>query len=334
MKTADRPAGSSARPESGGAIATAPILVVVGPTAVGKSSFALKACARFGGELVSVDSVQVYRGLDRGTSKPGDDELRMAPHHGIDLAGPERDFSLGEFVRTAERAIREIRARGRIPVLVGGTGLYLRGLLKGIIEAPGRDEVLRARIRAIGARRRAPFLHRMLERVDPDAARRLGPNDRQRVGRALEVFFAARRSISEMIRKSPFGTDRYRAVKIGLGMKRETLYRRIDDRVVRFFASGLVAEVRGLLAAGCPESANAFKALGYKETLRHLRGEITLEEAIALTQRNTRRYAKRQLTWFRKEEGVAWFDIDPSREDPFEEPLAYAGRVFGGRESD
>ena len=334
MKTADRLAGSPAREESAGGIATAPILVVIGPTAVGKSAFALMACARFGGELVSVDSVQVYRGLDRGTSKPGDDELRGAPHHGIDLAGPERDFSLGEFVRTAERAIREIRARGRLPVLVGGTGLYLRGLLKGIIEAPGRDEVLRARLRAIGARRGAPFLHRMLERVDPDAARRLGPNDRQRVGRALEVFFAARRGISEMIRESPFGTDHYRAVKIGLGMKREILYRRIDDRVLRFFASGLVAEVRDLLAAGCPESANAFKALGYKETLRHLRGEITVEEAIALTQRNTRRYAKRQLTWFRKEEGVAWFDIDPSREDPFGEPLAHADLALGRRESD
>ena len=219
-------------------------------------------------------------------------------------------------------------------MLVGGTGLYLRGLLKGIVEAPGRDEVLRERFRAIRARRGAPFLRRMLERVDPEAARRLGPNDRQRGDRALEVFFTARRGISDLIRESPFGPDRYRSVKIGLGMEREILYRRIDDRVVRFFASGLVEEVRELLAAGCPESANAFKALGYKETLRHLRGEITLEDAIALTQRNTRRYAKRQWTWFRKEGGVAWFDVDPSRDDPFKEPLAYAGLKLAHREND
>jgi tRNA dimethylallyltransferase len=312
-----------------GAPGPAPLLVVLGPTAAGKSEFALLACERFGGEVLSVDSMQVYRGLDRGTSKPAREALRRAPHHGIDLADPGQDFSLGDFVREGERTIAAIRGRGRLPILVGGTGLYLRGLLKGIAEAPRRSEAFRGRLRAIEGRRGAPFLHRMLRRVDPAAARRLGPRDRQRVVRALEVFFAARRGLSSLIGESPFGADRYPAIKIGLEMPRAALYRRIDERVVAFFESGLVEEVRGLLRSGCPPSANAWKALGYRESLRHLHGELALEEAIALTQRNTRRYAKRQWTWFRKEEGVVWFDVDPSREDRFGEPLAHVARALG-----
>jgi len=305
-----------------------PLLVVVGPTAVGKSECAVLACERFGGEIISVDSMQVYRGLDRGTAKPGTGMRRRVPHHGIDLADPGEDFSLGDFVRHAEKAIVSIRMRRRVPVLVGGTGLYLRGLLKGIVEAPRRDESLRARLRALGERRGMVFLHRLLGRVDRDAAARLGPGDRQRLVRALEVFFAARRGLSDLIRDSPFGRDRFASVKIGLNMDREALYRIIDARVERFFAQGLVEEVRRLLKAGCPESANAFRALGYRETLRHLRGEASLEETIVLTQRNTRRYAKRQWTWFRKEEGVTWFEIDPADPDRFGRPLAHAARAL------
>ena len=304
------------------------LLVIVGPTAVGKSELALSACERFDGEVVSVDSMQVYRGFDGGTSKPDAGARGRVPHHAIDLAGPDEDFSMGAFVRAAEEAITGIVARRRLPVLVGGTGLYLRGLLKGIVEAPRRDEALRRRLREIAGRRGAGFLHRMLQRVDPDAAGRLGARDRQRVIRALEVFLAARRGLFTLIRESPFGPDRYRTVKIGLQMERTALYRLIDARVRRFFADGLVEEVRGLLAAGCAPAANAWKALGYREALRHLRGEIGLEEAIALTQRNTRRYAKRQWTWFRKEEGVTWFDVDPARTERFREPLAFAARAL------
>lgn len=270
--------------------------------------------------------MQIYRGLDRGTSKPGPEARSRVPHHGIDLADPGQDFSLGDFVRAAERAIEEIRGRGRLPVLVGGTGLYLRGLLKGIVEAPRRDETMRARLLSIAGRGGAGHLHRLLARVDPFSAARLRPADRQRVARALEVYFTRRRRLSDLIRESPFGPDRYPAVKVGLGMRREDLYRRIDERVGRIFEAGLVEELRGLLAAGCRESSNAFKALGYRETLRHLRGEIGLAEAIELTRRNTRRYAKRQWTWFRKEEGVTWFVINPDGEDRFVEPLDHAAR--------
>jgi len=307
----------------------APLLVVVGPTAVGKSELALLACGRFDGEIVSVDSMQVYRGLDRGTAKPGPGQLRRAPHHGIDLGEPGQDFSLGDFVRHAETAIATIRGRGRLPVLVGGTGLYLRGLLKGIVDLPRRDETLRSRLRAISDRRGPEALHRLLARVDPAGAMRLPPRDRQRLVRALEVYYAARRGLGDLIGEAPFGPDRYATVKIGLSMTREALYRIIDARVEGFFAAGLLDEVRGLLAAGCPGAANAFKALGYRESLRHLQGELSLAEAIELTKRNTRRYAKRQWTWFRREEGVAWFDLDPSDPDRLEKPLAHAARALG-----
>jgi len=306
-----------------------PLLVVLGPTATGKSEFALLACKRFGGEVVSVDSMQVYRGLDRGTAKPGLEARRRTPHHGIDLADPGQDFSLGDFVRSARGAIASIQERGRLPVLVGGTGLYLRGLLKGIVEAPRRDAGLRARLVALAERHGAARLHRVLARVDPGAATRVRAGDRQRIVRALEVYFATRRGLSDRIRESPFGPDLYASVKIGLGMDRDALCKVIDARVARFFAEGLVEEAVRLRAAGCPDTANAFKALGYRETLRHLRGELSLEEAIALTRRNTRRYAKRQWTWFRKEEGVAWFAIDPSDPDRFSAPLGHAARALG-----
>ena len=308
---------------------SAPILVVVGPTAVGKSDLALRACERFNGEILSVDSMQVYRGLDRGTAKPDSRTRRRVPHHGIDLAQPGEDFSLGDFVRHAEGAIASIRGRGRLPVLVGGTGLYLRGLLKGIVDLPRRDEPLRARLRALADRRGPAALHRLLSRVDPVGASKVRPADRQRLVRALEVCFTARRGLGDLIGAMPFGPDRFATVKIGLTVERGTLYRIIDARVRRFFTEGLVDEVRGLLAAGHPEGANAFKAIGYQETLRHLRGESTLEEAIAMTQRNTRRYAKRQWTWFRREEGVTWFSIDPDDPDRFERPLAHAARALG-----
>jgi tRNA dimethylallyltransferase len=305
-------------------------VVIVGPTAVGKSDLALRLCEERGGEIVSVDSMQVYRGLDAGTSKPDAATRRRVPHHGIDLAEPGRDFSVGDFVRETEAVVEAIRARGRLAVLVGGTGLYLRGLLKGLADAPRRQAGLRARLARVEARRGGPFLHAMLRRVDPPAAARLGPNDRQRIVRALEVFFAEKRRLSDLVRRAPFGPDRWPAVRIGLTMERGLLYRRIDARVERFFAAGLVDEVRRLLAAGAPPEANAFKALGYREAILHLQGRMTLPAAIAATQQATRRYAKRQWTWFRREEGVTWFEARP--DDGFAAPLAHAARALeGGR---
>jgi tRNA dimethylallyltransferase len=300
------------------------MLVVVGPTAVGKSEFALLACERFCGEVVSVDSMQVYRGLDAATSKPGAADRLRAPHHGIDLVDPGEDFSMGDFVRAAEKAIADIGARRRLPVLVGGTGLYLRALLRGMAEAPRRAPALRERLRARAAERGVPWLHRMLARLDPETAARLPQRDAQRLVRALEVRFLAGRPLSALLRERPFGGERYDAVRIGLTMDRRRLHARIDARVDAFFANGLVDEVKRHLASGRSPEANAFKALGYREVLAYLRGDGPLEEAVALTKRNTRRYAKRQGTWFRAEPDVTWFTIDPDRPDPYGEALRHA----------
>jgi tRNA dimethylallyltransferase len=234
-------------------------------------------------------------------------------------------------VRYAERTIDAIRERGRLPVLVGGTGLYLRGLLRGIVDAPRRDEAIRARLAESARRHGDAYLHRILQRVDAEAARRLGARDRQRVVRALEVFFSTRRGLSEWIHESPFGTERYDAIKIGLDMDRDQLYRRIDARVDPVFAAGLIEEVRGLIQGGCPPAANALKALGYRECLAYLAGERPKEKAIELTRRNTRRYAKRQLTWFRAEPGVSWFHLNPDGDDRFRAPLEHAERQLEAR---
>lgn len=304
---------------------------MVGPTAVGKSAFALEACERHAGEIVSVDSMQVYRGLDRATSKPTPAERARAPHHGVDLGEPGDDFSMGDFVRAAERAIAGIAARRRLPVLVGGTGLYLRALLRGMAAAPRRDPALRRRLLDRAERRGVGSLHRLLTRLDPATAARLGARDRQRLVRALEVRLATGRPLSAVLGDEPFGADRYDAIKIGLTMERPALNARIDARVDRFFDAGLVEEVQALLGAGRPPSANAFKALGYRETAAHLRGETDLETAKALTRRNTRRYAKRQMTWFRRETGVAWFPVDPASADRFAAPHAHAAAALAAR---
>lgn len=300
------------------------LVLVVGPTAVGKSDFALRLAGRIQGDLVSADSMQVYRGLDAATAKPDTAARARVPHHLLDLVDPGTDFSMGDFVRHAESAIAGILARGRAPIVVGGTGLYVRALLRGMAEAPQRTPRLRARLQALASRRGLPFLHRMLRRVDPDTAARLPARDRQRILRALEVRFAAGRPLSAVLREQPFGAERYDAIKIGLTMERDRLEARIAARVDAFFARGLVDEVRGLLRAGCPVGANAWKAIGYREARAFVEGDLTLAEARRLTAQETRRYAKRQRTWFRKESGIAWFTLDPDRPDRFQAPLGHA----------
>ena len=303
---------------------TLPILLVVGPTAVGKSDFALLLAGLVGGEIVSADSMQVYRGLDAATAKPDPETRARVPHHLLDLVEPGVDFSMGDFVRRADEAIRAIAARGSAPIVVGGTGLYVRALLRGMADAPRRLPRLRSRLHALAGRHGPAWMHRMLRRVDAETAARLPERDRQRILRALEVRFAAGRPLSAMLREQPFGEKRYDAITIGLTMERERLDARIEARVESFFARGLIEEVRGLLRAGCPPEANAWKAIGYREARAVVEGTATLEEARRLTVRETRRYAKRQRTWFRKESGIAWFAVDPTGPDRFAAPLAHA----------
>ena len=289
----------------------APVLIIVlGPTAVGKSRVAVDLALRFGGEVVSGDSIQVYRGFDIGTDKPTVEARRGVPHHLIDIVGPEVQFTAADFVREALSAARGIAARGRLPIVAGGTGLYIKALCDGLFPGPGRDPALRAALEAEAREKGLETLFRRLEAVDPEYAHKIRGRDRIRIIRALEVHAATGRPISEHFRATESPVKGRTVVRLGLRLEKDELYRRIDARVDRMFERGLLEEVRGLLARGIPETAPPFRALGYSHVLRHLKGEIGLLEAAALTKTDTRHYAKRQMTWFRKMAGIVWFSPD------------------------
>jgi tRNA dimethylallyltransferase len=295
------------------------LIVVVGPTAIGKSTLACRLALRFGGEIVGCDSAQIYRSFDVATAKPPRDVRERIPHHLIDVADPSRDFSAGDYARLAEAAVRRIRARGARPIVAGGTGLYLRAFLRGLAEMPRRNERLRARLMSLAERKDENYLHRILKEHDPDTGARLSPRDRQRIVRALEVIFETGRPFSRIVEAAPFGEERHPTVKVGLRMPWSLLMRRIEARVDEFFAAGLVDEVRDILDAGVPPSSNAFKALGYREVIELLAGRLDLPSTVALVKANTRRYARRQLTWFRREPGVVWFDLGEEPGQSFEQ---------------
>lgn len=261
--------------------------------------------------MVGCDALQVYRGLDAATAKPSAKDRERVPHWLLDIADPRRDYSLAEYVRDADAAIAAILARGSVPVVVGGAGMYLRGLLKGIVAAPARDEALRARLNAQIARFGARRVHRLLATLDPATAQRVPPEDGQRIVRALELALVSGETWSATLARSGTwsgGQERYRALKFGLDLDREALASRLAARVGTFFDADLPGEVERLLALGVPESANAFKGIGYREILRARsegRDPAGMREAIVVA---TRQYAKRQRTWFRKEPGVVWLD--------------------------
>jgi len=289
----------------------APVLVIVlGPTAVGKSRVAVDLSLRFGGEVVSGDSIQVYRGFDIGTDKPTAEARRGVPHHLIDIVGPEVQFTAADFVREALAAARGIAARGGLPVVAGGTGLYIKALCDGLFPGPGRDPALRAALEAEAREKGLETLFRRLEAVDPEYAHKIRGRDRIRIIRALEVHAATGRPISEHFRATESPVKGRTVVRLGLRLEKDELYRRIDARVDRMFERGLIEEVRGLLARGVPETAPPFRALGYSHVLRYLKGGIGRDEAAALTKTDTRHYAKRQMTWFRKMAGIVWFSPD------------------------
>ncbi len=308
---------------SGQARPNATALVVLGPTGTGKSRVALEVARLLRGEIVGCDAYQVYRGLDVATGKPPAEFRRALPHHLVDHVDPRTDFSMADYVRAAEQAITAIAGRGRVPLVVGGNGLYLRGLLRGVIEAPPRDPQLRARLHRIIEKGGAPRLWTWLGRRDPDTARRLRPGDMQRLVRAIELACGDGANWSERLQQAgtwSSGQERYRTLKIGLDMARELHHERIDTRVDGFFAAGLVAEVEELLRRGVPREANAFKAIGYREVLRALQVGTDPESVRDEVRRNTRRYAKRQRTWFRAEPGTVWLDAA-------DEPSAIGRRV-------
>lgn len=273
-------------------------LAVVGPTASGKSDLAVCLAERMGGEIFNYDSLQIYRGLDIGTAKA---VPTTVPSHLFDMLDPTESFSAGEYARRARDVLAQIRG---LPVFVGGTGFYLRALLEGLFPGPQRNEELRQRLE----RRSSDRLHRLLHRVDAAAAARIHVNDKAKLIRALEVCLQARRPMSELWSEGRPRLEGYQVFKIGLNPPRDALYERINTRVERMFDGGLLDEVRGLLDRGVPEGAKPFESVGYAEAVAVVRGRMTREQAIESTQTRTRHYAKRQITWFRRETDVRWLD--------------------------
>lgn len=298
-----------------------PLPVIIGPTGSGKSDLSLIIARAIGGEIVNCDSLQVYRGFDVGTAKVPVAERHGVPHHLIDIVEPGDLFTAGDYARVAEAAVRDIFGRGRIAVLVGGTGFYLRGLLEGLSPGPARDDTLRARLLKRELKRPGSN-HRILARLDPASANRIHPNDKNKTMRALEVRLLEGAPITSMFERARIPLSGFLPVKIGLDPPRELLYARLNERAGKMFQQGLVAEVRGLLSSGVPPSAKPFESLGYKQALQMLQGRITAEQALESTQQETRRYAKRQRTWFRKEQGVSW--IEGFGDDPLVQMEALA----------
>jgi tRNA dimethylallyltransferase len=284
-----------------------PLVAIVGPTASGKSALGVTLAERFGGEVVACDSTQLYRGFDIGTAKPSLSERRGMPHHLIDVLGAGDNATAGGYRQLALQVLESLRQRGRLPVFTVGTGLYLRALLEGLADVPQRSKELRERLRASVEEHPPGYLHRGLKRLDPEAAQKIAPADEQKLIRAVEVCLLARKPISEVHRKGRAPLEGWRILKIGLIPPREKLNERIHARADAMLHHGWMREVQALLEGGLDEVSKPFDFIGYRELRAVMRGEMTQEEARRAIQQATRRYAKRQLTWFRKEPGVRWF---------------------------
>jgi len=284
-----------------------PLVAIVGPTASGKSALGVKLAERLGGEVVACDSTQLYSGFDIGTAKPARSERRGIPHHLIDVLGPKDEATAGGYRQLALRILGDLRERKRLPVFTVGTGLYLRTLLEGLADVPQRSEKLRERLRARVEEHSPGHLHRVLKRLDPEAAGKIAPADEQKLIRAIEVCLLTSKPISEVHRTGRVPLEGWRVLKVGLMPPREKLNERIHARTDAMLEQGWMREVQALLESGLSEDAKPFDFIGYRELRTVLRGEMTSEQARAAIQQATRRYAKRQLTWFCKEPGVRWF---------------------------
>jgi tRNA dimethylallyltransferase len=283
-----------------------PLLVVVlGPTASGKTALSLALAERFRGEIVNCDSVATYREFEIGTAKPNAAERARVPHHLLDFVEPTDHITAGEYSRRARPVLQEIKQRGRLPVVVGGTGLYLRALLDGLSPGPQRSEELRERLREKAEIKGASYLHRVLRRMDSDASAKIHANDLPKLIRAIEVCLGARRKMSEMWKQGRDPLRSFRILRIGLNPEREALYGRINERARQMFELGLVEETRGLVAK-YGEAPWPLGSLGYRQAVQLIRGEIGEAAALHAAQQAHRNYAKRQMTWFRREPGVTW----------------------------
>lgn len=288
------------------------ILVIVGPTASGKTRMAVELAQRHNGEVISADSMQIYRTMDIGTAKPTQEEMGGIPHHMIDVADPEEDFSVARYVEMAARCVDDVLARGKLPIVAGGTGLYIDSLLSGRTFAPfSPDSALRGELERELAEKGGQAMLEVLAQVDPEAAQRLHPNDHKRIIRALEVYRSTGKTITQHNRETQAIPPRYNALTIGLAFQdRQAMWRRIDQRVDEMVAAGLEDEVRRLLTSGISPKCTAMQAIGYKEFTQALSGEMTWQEAADVVKLRSRQYAKRQLTWFGRNPNTRWVRWD------------------------
>lgn len=305
------------------------LVAILGPTATGKSSLGIALAQRLGGEVVSCDSTAVYRGFDIGTDKVPHAQRGGIPHHMIDVAEPTESYSAARYAREAAAVIRDISARGRLPILVGGTGLYYRSLTRGFFPGPERDNALRARLERIAERKGVERLHQLLGRVDVPSAERIQPRDLKRLVRALEVYFLTGRSLTDHFEDTKSPLPEYDVVSFALQIPAEATEARVAARVDAQFEEGLLEEMRALLASGLPPTAHPFTGLVYRQALEHLNGVRDEADTRALIVRENRRYSRRQLIWFRKEPNLQWIHAAGEREETLEE----VARVLSAMES-
>lgn len=287
-------------------LAELPLVAIVGPTASGKSALGVWLAERLNGEVVACDSTQLYRGFDIGTAKPSREERRGVAHHLLDVLDGDAEATAGGYRERAIQVLKELRGREKLPIFTVGTGLYLRALLEGLADVPQRSEEIRERLRTSAGEHGSGYLHGVLEKMDPESAKKIAAADEQKLIRAIEVCLLTRRPLSEVHRTGRKPLQGWRAVKIGLAPNREELYERVHERTEAMLARGWLEEVQRLIESGVLEKAKGFDFIGYRELRKVLRGEMSLEDARAAIQQATRRYAKRQMTWFRRESGVEW----------------------------
>lgn len=287
------------------------ICILVGPTGIGKTDISIQLAKALNGEIISADSAQVYKHMDIGTAKADKEEMQEIKHYMIDEVNPDQSFSVAQFRDRAEAYIKEVSKKGKLPIIVGGTGLYINSLLNNLefTQSIG-DEAFRQEMQNIADEKGNEYLHNMLKDIDPESYNRLHPNDTRRVIRALEVYRFTGKTISYFQEESKKAPEKYEYAFIGLTMDRQRLYDRINRRVDIMLEKGLIDEVRKLLNMGYDRNLVSMQALGYKEIVQYLMGEITLDEAVFILKRDSRHYAKRQLTWFRRDERIKWFNID------------------------